>query len=141
MLTTVLSFITQVHSGKVIGALALLSLGLVPSLGSAAIYKCTAQNGGITYTDQPCAPDTKTQTIDPAKPTWLIEPSPDLSAIALSVDENLESQPEALAALCAAEEFSFWLKAQRGPLPDRDVRAAMFIKLSRLCRSALNLPI
>ena len=122
-----------------IGVLALLSLA--PSLGSTAIYKCTGQDGGITYTDQPCAPDTKTQTIDPAKPTWLIESSPGLSATALAVDENLESQPEALAALCAAEEFSFWLKAQRGPLPDRDVRTAKFITLSKLCRSALHLPI
>jgi hypothetical protein len=138
---TVPSFITQAHSSKMTGALALLSLSLVPSLGSAAIYKCTAQDGGITYTDQPCAPDTKTQTIDSAKPTWLIESSPTLSATALAVDDNLESQPNALAALCAADEFSFWLKAQRGPLPDRDVRTAIFIKLSRLCRSALHLPI
>jgi hypothetical protein len=141
MLPTVPSFIKQAHSGEMIGALALLSLSLVPSLGSAAIYKCTAQDGGITYTDQPCAPDAKMQTIDPAKPTWLIESSPTLSVTALAVDENLVSQPEALADLCAADEFSFWLKAQRGPLPDRDVRTAKFIKLSRLCRSALHVPI
>jgi hypothetical protein len=141
MLTPVPSFITQARRGAMIGALALLLLSLVPSLGSAAIYKCTAQDGGITYTDQPCAPDTKTQTIDPAKPASLLESSPTLSATALAADENWESQPEALAALCAAEEFSFWLKAQRGPLPDRDVRAAKFITLSRLCRSALHLPI
>ena len=120
--------------------LALLSLGLIPSLSSAAIYKCTAPDGGITYTDAPCAPDTKMQTIDPAKPTWLIEASPTPNMIPAVVDDKLQDQPEALAALCAADEFGFWLKVQRGPLPERDVRLAKFIRFSKLCRSALHLP-
>jgi hypothetical protein len=55
-------------------------------------------------------------------------------------DEEYESQPEILAILCANDEFKFWLKAQRHGLPDRDVRAAKFIRFSYLCRRALHLP-
>src|ERR1700733_15132493 len=56
-------------------ATAFLSLILSPSLSSAVIYKCTAQDGGITYTDAPCPADTTTQYIDPAAPAWLSESS------------------------------------------------------------------
>jgi hypothetical protein len=121
-------------------ALTFLSLVLIPSLGSAAIYKCTAQDGGITYTDAPCTPDTKTQTIDPATPQWLIESSPTLNTNPAVSDVNSQSQPEILASLCAADEFSVWLKAQRHALPERDVRTAKFIRFSKLCRRALHLP-
>jgi Domain of unknown function (DUF4124) len=121
-------------------ATAFLSLILIPSLSSAAIYKCTAQDGGITYTDTPCPVDTTTQDINPAAPSWLNDSSQSMTATAFRDDSQSESQPEILAALCANDEFRVWLKAQRHSLPERDARTAKFIKLSNLCRSALHLP-
>jgi hypothetical protein len=82
----------------------------------------------------------QTQTIDPAKPAWLGESSPIFGMIPVVVDDKLQTPPETLALLCAADEFGFWLKVQRGPLPEREVRMAKFIKFGRLCRSALHLP-
>ena len=61
-----LAFRTQ--RSTITRATAFLALILLPSLGSAAIYKCTAQDGSITYTDAPCPDDTTTQYIDPAAP-------------------------------------------------------------------------
>jgi hypothetical protein len=136
----VASLITRTQRSQIVPAIAFVSFILIPSLSSAAIYKCTAQDGGITYTDEPCAPDTKTQTIDPAKPPWLIALSPTLNTTPAVLDENSQSQPEIIASLCAADEFSFWLKVQRGSLPEREVRTAKFIRLSKLCRRALHLP-
>jgi len=119
---------------------AFLALILIPSLGSAAIYKCTAQDGSITYTDAPCPADTTKQFIDPAAPSWLNESSLNVNTTAAPSDEDSQSQPETLAILCANDEFKFWLKAQRHGFPERDVRAAKFIRFSYLCRRALHLP-
>jgi hypothetical protein len=119
---------------------AFLALILIPSLSSAAIYKCTAQDGSITYTDAPCPADTKTQYIDPAAPLWLNESSQDMNTTPALPDAKYESQPEILAILCANDEFKVWLKAQRHSLPERDARTAKFVRLSFLCRRALNLP-
>ena len=102
-------------------ATAFVALILIPSLSSAAIYKCTAPEGSITYTDAPCPADTATQYIDPAAPSWLYESSQNMSTTAALLDAKNESQPEILAILCANDEFKFWLKAQRHGLPDRDV--------------------
>ncbi len=121
-------------------AIAFLSLILIPSLGSAAIYKCTAQDGGITYTDEPCPANTTTQHIDPAAPSWLNESSQNMNTTAVLPDAKSQSQPEILAILCANDQFEFWLKVQRHGLPDRDARTAKFIRLSYLCRRALHLP-
>jgi hypothetical protein len=121
-------------------ATAFLALILIPSLSSAAIYKCTAQDGSITYTDAPCPADTTTQYIDPAAPPRLNESSQIMNTSATLPDVNYESQPEILAILCANDEFKVWLKAQRHGLPDRDVRTAKFIRFSYLCRRALHLP-
>ena len=121
-------------------ATAFLALILIPSLSSAAIYKCTAQDGSITYTDAPCPADTTTQYIDPAAPPRLNESSQIMNTSATLPDVNYESQPEILAILCANDEFKVWLKAQRHGLPDRDVRTAKFIEISNLCRRALHLP-
>jgi hypothetical protein len=122
------------------GAAAFLVLILIPSLSSAAIYKCTAQDGSITYTDEPCPADMTTQYVDPAAPPRLNELSDIMNISATFPDAKYESQPEILAILCADDEFKFWLKAQRHGLPDRDVRAAKFIRFSYLCRRALHLP-
>ena len=121
-------------------AIALLGLILIPSLSSAAIYKCTAQDGSITYTDTPCPADTTTQYIDPAAPSWLNESSQDMNTAPAITDPKSQSQPEILAILCANDEFKFWLKAQRHSLPERDARTAKFVRLSYLCRRALHLP-
>ena len=121
-------------------ATAFLSLVLIPSLSSAAIYKCTAQDGGITYTDEPCPADMTTQDIDPAVPAWLNESSQTMDAAPAFPDAKPQSQPEMIATLCANEEFKFWLKAQRHSLPERDARTAKFIEISKLCRRALHLP-
>ena len=121
-------------------ATAFLALILIPSLSSAAIYKCTAQDGSITYTDAPCPADTTTQYIDPAAPPRLNESSQIMNTSATLPDAKYESQPEILAILCANDEFKFWLKVQRHGLPDREVRTAKFIRFSHLCRRALNLP-
>ena len=126
--------------GRITRALAFLSLILIPTLGSAAIYKCTAQDGGITYTDEPCPADTTTQYIVPAAPPWLIESSQTMNTTPAFPDAKSQSQPEILAILCANDEFKVWLKAQRHSLPERDVRTAKFIKISNLCRRALHLP-
>jgi hypothetical protein len=121
-------------------ATAFLALILIPSLSSAAIYKCTAQDGSITYTDAPCPADTTTQYIDPAAPPRLNESPQIMNTSATLPDAKYESQPEILAILCANDEFKFWLKVQRHGLPDRDVRTAKFIRFSYLCRRALHLP-
>jgi Domain of unknown function (DUF4124) len=120
-------------------ATAFLCLILIPSLGSAAIYKCTAQDGGITYTDVPCPADTTTQHIDPAS-LWLNESSQTMNTDPAFRDAKSQSQPEILASLCANDEFEVWLKAQRHSLPERDARRAKFIRFSILCRRALHLP-
>jgi hypothetical protein len=121
-------------------ATAFLALILIPSLSSAAIYKCTAQDGSITYTDEPCPADMTTQYVDPAAPPRLNESSQIMNISATFPDAKYESQPEILAILCANDEFKFWLKAQRHGLPDRDVRAAKLIRFNYLCRRALHLP-
>jgi hypothetical protein len=121
-------------------ATAFLSLILIPSLSSAAIYKCTAQDGAITYTDAPCPADTTTQYIDPAAPPWLNESSQTMNTTPAFPDAKSQSQPEIIATLCANDEFRVWLKAQRHSLPERDVRTAKFIEISNLCRRALHLP-
>ena len=119
---------------------AILSIMLIPSLSSAAIYKCVAQDGGITYTDEPCPADTTTQYIDPAAPPWLNESSQTASTTPADSDAKSQSQPEIIASLCADDEFRVWLKAQRQSLPERDARTAKFIEISNLCRRALHLP-
>jgi hypothetical protein len=122
-------------------ATAFLALILIPSLSSAAIYKCTAQDGSITYTDTPCPADTTTQYIDPTAAPWLNESSQTMTGTPALPDAKSQSQPEILAILCANDEFKVWLKAQRHSLPERDVRTAKFIRLSNLCRRALHLPV
>jgi hypothetical protein len=134
------SFAARMQRSTITRATAFLALVLLPSLSSAAIYKCTAQDGNITYTDAPCPADTTTQYIDPAAPAWLNESSQTMNTTPALPDANSQSQPEILAILCANDEFKVWLKAQRHSLPERDVRTAKFIRLSHLCRRALHLP-
>jgi hypothetical protein len=119
-------------------AAAFLALALIPSLGSAAIYKCTAEDGSITYTDAPCPADTTTQYIDPAAPSWLNEASQNVSTTAAPPEATFQSQLDVMTTLCAEDEFKFWLKAQRHGLPERDVRTAKFMRLNYLCRKALT---
>ena len=134
------SLAARTQRSTITRAIAFLSLILIPSLGSAAIYKCTAQDGAITYTDEPCPADTTTQYIDPATPTWLNESSPTMNTTPALPDAKSQSQPEIIAILCANDEFKVWLKAQRHGLPEREVRTAKFIRFSNLCRRALHLP-
>jgi Domain of unknown function (DUF4124) len=134
------SLATRRHRSILTHATAFLSLILIPSLCTAAIYKCTAQDGGITYTDEPCPADTTTQYIDPAAPPSLNESSQSTNAAPAFPDAKSQSQPEIIATLCANDEFKFWLKAQRHSLPERDARRAKFIEISNLCRRALHLP-
>jgi hypothetical protein len=130
----------RTQRSKITRATAFLALILIPSLGSAAIYKCTAQDGSITYTDTPCPADTTTQYIDRAAPPWLNESWQTMNTTPAFPDANSQSQPEILAILCANDEFKVWLKAQRHSLPERDARTARFIRFSYLCRKALHLP-
>jgi hypothetical protein len=134
------SLAARTQRSTITRAIAFLSIILIPSLGSAAIYKCTAQDGGITYTDEPCPADTTTQHIDPAAPRWLNESSQTMNTTPALPDAKSQSQPEIIAILCANDEFKVWLKAQHS-LPERDVRTAKFIRLSNLCRRALHLPV
>ena len=135
------SLAARKQRGTITRAIAFLSLILIPSLGSAAIYKCTAQDGGITYTDEPCPADTTTQYIDPEAPTWLNESSQTMNTTPALPDADSQSQPEIIAILCANDEFKVWLKAQRHSLPERDVRTAKLIRFNNLCRRALHLPV
>ena len=116
-----------------------LAFILIPSLGSATIYKCTGQDGSITYTDAPCPADTTTQYIDTAAPPRLDESSQTMTTTPALPDAKSQSQPEIIATLCADEEFKVWLKAQRHALPERDARTAKYIEISNLCRRALHL--
>jgi hypothetical protein len=134
------SLAARTQRSTITRATAFLALILIPSLSSAAIYKCTAQDGSITYTDAPCPADTTTQYIDPAAPSWLNESSQNMNTTAALLNAKFQSQPEILAILCANDEFKFWLRAQRHGLPERDARTAKFIRLSYLCRRALHLP-
>ncbi len=122
------------------GETALLALILIPSLSSAAIYKCTTQGGSITFTDEPCPADTTSQYIDPALPPWLRESPVTMNTTPALLAAKPQSQPEIIAILCANDEFRVWLRAQRQSLPDRDARRAKFVEISNLCRSALHLP-
>jgi len=132
--------LTSWPRSRITCASAFLALILIPSLSSAAIYKCTAPDGSITYTDAPCPADTTTQFIDPATPSWLNESSQNVNTAAAIPEANSQSQPEIFAILCANDEFKFWLKAQRHGLPERDARTAKLIRFSYLCRRALHLP-
>jgi Domain of unknown function (DUF4124) len=134
------SLAARTQRSTITRATAFLALILIPSLSSAAIYKCTAQDGSITYTDAPCPADTTTQYIDPAAPSWLNESSQDMNTTPAFPDAKSQSQPEIIAILCANDEFKFWLKAQRHSLPERDARTAKFLHFSYLCRRALHLP-
>ena len=134
------SLAARTQQSTITRATAFLSLILIPSLSSAAIYKCIAQDGGITYTDEPCPVGTTTQYIDPAAPPSLNESSQTTNAAPAFPDAISQSQPEIIATLCANDEFKFWLKAQRYSLPERDARTAKFIEISNLCRRALHLP-
>jgi len=116
------SLAARTQRSSITRATAFLALILIPSLSSAAIYKCTAQDGSITYTDAPCAADTTTQYIDPAAPSWLNESLQNMNTIPALPDAKSQSQPEILAILCANDEFKLWLKAQRHSLPERDAR-------------------
>jgi hypothetical protein len=133
------SLAARTHRSKITRATAFLALILIPSLSSAAIYKCIAQDGSITYTDTPCPADTTTQYIDPAAPPWLNESSQTMDTNPALPDATSQSDPEILAILCANDEFKVWLKAQRHSLPERDARTARFIRFSYLCRKALHL--
>jgi hypothetical protein len=135
------SLAARTQRSTITRATAVLALLLIPSLSSAAIYKCTAQDGSITYTDEPCPADTTTQSIDPAAPSWRSESSQNMITTPALPDEKSKSQPEIIAILCANDEFKFWLKAQRNSLPERDARTAKFIHFSYLCRKALHLPV
>jgi Domain of unknown function (DUF4124) len=135
------SLAARMQRSAITRAAAFLALILIPSLSSAAIYKCTAQDGSITYTDEPCPADTTTQYIDPAVPSWLNESSQNMDTTPAPADAKSQSQPEIIAILCANDEFKFWLKAQRYSLPERDARTAKFIHFSYLCRRALHLPV
>jgi hypothetical protein len=119
---------------------AALALILIPSLCSAAIYKCTAPDGSVAYTDEPCPADTTTRFIDPAAPQWLNDSSQTIDTPPVLPDAMILSQPEIIAILCANDEFKVWLKAQRPSLPEPDARTAKFIEISKLCRRALHLP-
>jgi hypothetical protein len=134
------SLAARTQRSAITRATAFLALSLIPSLSSAAIYKCTAQDGSITYTDAPCPADTTTQYIDPAAPSWLNESSQNMNTTPALPDAKSQSQPEIIAILCANDEFKFWLKAQRHSLPEREARTAKFIHFSYLCRRALHLP-
>ena len=134
------SLAARTQRSTIASATAFLALILIPSLSSAAIYKCTSQDGSITYTDAPCPADSMTQYIDPAAPSWLNESAQNVNTTAALLDANSQSQPEILAILCANDEFKFWLKTQRHGLPERDARAAKFVRFSYLCRKALHLP-
>ena len=133
------SLAARTQRSTITRATAFLALILIPSLSSAAIYKCTAQDGSITYTDEPCPADTTTQSIDPAVPSWLSESSQNMNTSPALPDAKSQSQPEIIAILCANDEFKWWLKAQRHSLPERDTRTAKFIEISHLCRRALHL--
>lgn len=133
------SLAARTQRSTIIRTTAFLAFILIPSLGSATVYKCTGQDGSITYTDTPCPADTTTQYIDTAAPPWLNESSLTMTAAQALPDAKAQSQPEVIAILCAADEFKVWLKAQRHSLPDRDARAAKYIELSNLCRRALHL--
>lgn len=134
------SLTARTQRSTITRATAFLALILIPSLGSAAIYKCTAEDGSITYTDTPCPADTTTQYIDPAVPSWLNESSQTMTTIPALSDAKTQSQPEIIAILCANDEFKWWLKARRQSLPERDALTARFIEISNLCRRALHLP-
>ena len=134
------SLAARMQRSAITRATAFLAFSLIPSLSSAAIYKCTAPDGSITYTDAPCPADTTTQYIDPATPSWLNESSQNVNTTAAIPEANSQSQSEIFAILCANDEFKFWLKAQRHGLPERDVRTAKFVRFSYLCRRALHLP-
>jgi len=134
------SVAARLQRSTITRAVAFLALILIPSLSSAVIYKCTAQDGSITYTDAPCPADATTQYIDPATPSWLNESPQNMNTTQALPDAKSQSQPEIIAILCANDEFKFWLKAQRHSLPERDARTAKFIHFSYLCRRALHLP-
>jgi hypothetical protein len=135
------SLAARTQRSKITRATAFLAFILIPSLGSATIYKCTGQDGSITYTDAPCPADTTTQYIDTAAPPWLNESSQTMTTTPALPDAKSQSQPEIIATLCADEEFKVWLKAQRHALPERDARTAKYIEISNLCRRALHLPV
>ena len=124
-----------------VSASALLALILIPSLSPAAIYKCTARDGSITYTDKPCPAETTTQYIDPSTPPLLTEIPQTMNINPALRETKSRSQPESIAILCANDEFRVWLKAQRHSLPERDLRTAKYLEISNLCRRALHLPV
>jgi ankyrin repeat protein len=112
---------------------------LLPSVGSAATYKCVAQDGGITFTDRPCPADAKTQSAVSAGPSSTRPlgsppgpPSPDAA--------KDRSARETSALLCGTRQFNAWIASQSRPLPDPDVRRAKLLEIANQCRRSLQLP-
>jgi uncharacterized protein len=117
-------------------------LNLLPSVGSAAMYKCVAQDGGIAFTDRPCPADAKTQSAVPAGPSSTGSPRsppgpPSPDAVRAAKDRSAR---ETSALLCGTKQFNAWIASQTRPLPDPDVRRAKLLEITNQCRRTLQLP-
>lgn len=126
--------------GSAICAAALLTL--LPSVVSAATYKCVAQDGGITFTDRPCPGDAVTQSAVSAGPSSAGPPgSPPgpPSSDTVRAAKDLSAR-ETNALQCGTKQFNAWIASQGHPLPDPDVRRAKLLEIANQCRRALQLP-
>ena len=117
----------------------------------AAIYKCTGQDGKITYGDTPCTPDEKSQQMAtaplphtvPVPVTTPIVPArkattPAPAAPASPAMASGALQPVSEAMRCALSQYSQWIRTQT-KAPDPDVKARKLQEIDDRCGSSLHL--
>ncbi|HEY0801540.1 MAG TPA: ankyrin repeat domain-containing protein, partial [Steroidobacteraceae bacterium] len=132
----------------------LLLLAVAPK-AHAAVYKCTALDGSITYSDQPCGANAQAIQVTPqplhAAPVSAPQPlgpgqvrvnqpqttTPLTPALIAAARDR--SARETSASLCATKAFNNWIKAQGHPLPDPNIRVAKLVEISNQCRRQLGL--
>ena len=123
-----------------IGTLLIL-LTLAPTT-YAIVYKCTAKDGSIAYSDQPC--DTNAQAIQVTPEPLHSTPNSTAQSAALTPTMIAAAQDksarETKATLCSSKTFDEWIKAEGHPLPEPNVRIAKMIEISNQCRRPLGLP-
>src|SRR6266404_464758 len=114
---------------------ALLTLILIPSASSAAIYKCTAQDGTTIYADASCGPHAQGVRVESSTPSHVpsLASSPPAPWQA-QINESLER----MATQCETAEYNNWHRI-KNPKPSPDEEIAKLKEIKQKCRA--NLPL
>lgn len=111
----------------------------------ADMYRCSAQDGSVAYSDTPCSPDAKRMEapqptrITPAPPQAAQNTSPDAGLNAkldrqrMLVDAKELGMRQRETVLCESREYNAWIHTQN-PLPDKNTRLEKLSSVQDECR-------